>query len=75
MKLRRQDLEQIFEQSRTEYPDECCGILTAPTVDEPSQVHRCRNIQNELHAKDPQQYPREARIAYFIDPQQLYQIV
>ena len=75
MKLRRQDLEQIFEQSRTEYPDECCGILTAPTVDEPSQVHRCRNIQNELHAKDAQQYPREARIAYFIDPQQLYQIV
>ncbi len=75
MKIRRADLEKIYTQAREEYPDECCGILTAVDVDSPSQVHRCRNIQNELHAKDPEQYPREARIAYFIDPQELFQVV
>lgn len=75
MKIRRQDLEVIYAQARQEYPAECCGILTAADADAPSQVHRCRNIQDELHAKDPEQYPREARIAYFIDPQELFQVV
>ena len=28
------------------------------------QVHRCRNIQDELHAKDPAEHPRDARTAY-----------
>ncbi len=75
MKLRRKDLEKIYQQASDEHPAECCGILTAAAADEPSKVHPCRNIQDELHAKDPDQYPRESRIAYFIDPQQLYQIV
>ena len=35
---------------------------------------RCRNIQNELHAKDPQRYPRDARTAYYIDPKDLLRI-
>jgi len=38
-------------------------------------VHRCRNIQDELHAKDPDQYPRDSRIAYFIEPGELFRIV
>ena len=75
MKLRRQDLDQIFSQAGAEYPAECCGILTATAVDAASQVHPCRNIQDELHAKDPEQHPRESRIAYFIEPQQLFQVV
>lgn len=28
------------------------------------RVHRCRNIQDELHAKDPAEHPRDARTAY-----------
>ncbi|MBT3343609.1 MAG: hypothetical protein HN712_09855 [Gemmatimonadetes bacterium] len=75
MKIRRSDLEKIHAQAREEYPAECCGILTAPDVVAPSQVHRCRNIQDELHTKDPEQYPRESKIAYFIDPQELFQVV
>ena len=35
---------------------------------------RCRNIQDELNAKDPQRHPRDARTAYFIDPKDLLRI-
>ena len=47
-----------------DYPNECCGFLTG--TDEPKswRVHRCTNIQNELHAKDPVSYPRDARTSY-----------
>src|SRR5215470_14498535 len=31
----------------------------------------CRNIQDELHAKDPQRHPRDSRTAYYIDPKDL----
>ncbi len=62
-----------------EYPKECCGFLTgtggmddpdgpgdpADSVDPESwRVHRCRNIQDELHAKDPAEHLRDARTAY-----------
>jgi proteasome lid subunit RPN8/RPN11 len=30
---------------------------------------RVRNIQNELHAQDPEQYPRSAAIAYTMGPE------
>jgi proteasome lid subunit RPN8/RPN11 len=35
---------------------------------------RCRNAQNELHARDPQRHPRDARTAYYIDPKDLLRI-
>lgn len=47
-----------------EYPRECCGFLTGTDDPDSWRVHRCRNIQDELHAKDPAQYPRDARTAY-----------
>jgi proteasome lid subunit RPN8/RPN11 len=61
------------EHASEEYPSECCGLLT----DGPQgiKVHPCENIQDTLHAKDPQSYPRGSRIAYYIDPQKLYDIV
>ena len=41
---------------------------------EDRRLLRCRNIQNELHARDPQRNPRTARTAYHIDPQDLLRI-
>lgn len=35
-----------------------------PVDPESWRVHRCRNIQDELHAKDPAEHPRDARTAY-----------
>ena len=44
------------------YPDECCGMIIERQGHE--EVVRVTNIQNEMHAKDPEQFPRTAAIAY-----------
>jgi proteasome lid subunit RPN8/RPN11 len=44
------------------YPDECCGMVVER--DGREEVARVTNLQNDLHAKDPQQFPRTARTAY-----------
>ncbi|MCP4231916.1 MAG: hypothetical protein GY771_17445, partial [bacterium] len=37
-------------------------------------LYRCRNIQNELHEKDPQKFVRDARTAFYVDPKELLNI-
>ena len=44
------------------YPNECCGMLIERGGRE--EVVRVANIQDELHEKDPEQFPRTARTAY-----------
>ena len=67
-----EELEAVRRQAVEEYPRESCGVIL-----EQGQLRRlvrCRNIQDELHAKDPQRHPRDARTAYFIDPKDLLRI-
>ena len=66
------ELEAIRQQAVEEYPEESCGVIAA-RGDERRLV-RCRNVQNELHARDPERHPRTARAAYHIDPQDLLRI-
>lgn len=49
------------------YPDECCGMLIERNGRE--EVVRVSNVQNELHEKDPEQFPRTAAIAYTMGPE------
>ena len=49
------------------YPDECCGMIIER--DGREEVVRVTNIQNELHAQDPDQFPRTAAIAYTMGPE------
>ncbi len=49
------------------YPDECCGMIIERNGRE--EVVRVTNIQNELHEKDPEQFPRTAAIAYTMGPE------
>jgi len=66
------ELERAREQAVAEYPGECCGVVLVRTADSSDRMLLpCRNIQNELHAKDPAQHPRDARTAYYIDPRDL----
>ena len=74
LRIARRDLEAIYEQAWGEHPAECCGVLTAVPGSDLSRVHPCRNIQDQLHAEDPAQYPRDSRLAYFIDPGEQYRI-
>ena len=58
----------ITEHAVETYPEECCGVILGSTGDE---VHRLQNIQNRLHAADPETFPRDARTAYTMDPKEL----
>lgn len=62
----------IRAQAVEEYPFESCGVILAREGER--RLLRCRNAQNELHARDPVRYPRDARTAYYIDPKDLLRI-
>jgi proteasome lid subunit RPN8/RPN11 len=51
------------------FPEECCGVIIR-RVDS-DVVQRCTNIQNLRHNQDAINNPRDATIAYSIDPQEL----
>lgn len=69
--MTREQVEAMHRHAREAYPDECCGlILGAPRAEEGAgfRLLPCRNVQNEMHEKDPEGYPRTARRAFLIDP-------
>jgi proteasome lid subunit RPN8/RPN11 len=66
------ELDAIRRQAIDEYPAESCGVIMMRGQER--LLLRCRNVQDELHAREPQRYPRTARTAYHIDPQDLLRI-
>lgn len=72
MILSPEERSAIQQQAVDEYPHESCGVIV--TRDGERRLLRCRNAQNELHARDPQKHPRDARTAYYIDPKDLLKI-
>ena len=68
-------MKQMIRHAEAQHPAECCGLLTAGMGSPLSRVHPCGNIQDRLHREDPRRYPRDARIAYFIDPQEQFRII
>jgi proteasome lid subunit RPN8/RPN11 len=72
MVLTPAELDIVRAQAVEEYPFESCGVVL--TRGDERRLLRCRNAQNELHARDPARYPRDARTAYYIDPKDLLRI-
>jgi proteasome lid subunit RPN8/RPN11 len=68
----RDELREICDHAVTDYPRESCGVILARPGDR--RLIRCRNVQDELHRRDPERYPRDARTAYYIDPADLLRI-
>ena len=63
--LSAEALVALYAHARRDYPFECCGIVYgAKESTEASRAAACANIQNELHAEDPERNPRDARTAY-----------
>ena len=62
-------LSAICDHAKSEFPNECCGVILGTETQE--FVRKCRNIQNELHQEDPDTYPRDAHTAYVIHPDDL----
>jgi proteasome lid subunit RPN8/RPN11 len=73
MLLTQEAWTEISRHAQETFPEECCGVIfSAGTTD---QVVRVKNIQNRLHALDPQTYPRTAVIAYAMDPLELDSVI
>ena len=53
--------------AREAYPDECCGMIFER--DGREEIVRATNIQNELHAQDPDRFPRTAATGYTMGPE------
>ncbi|HYY24727.1 MAG TPA: Mov34/MPN/PAD-1 family protein [Candidatus Udaeobacter sp.] len=60
---------EISRHAEDTFPEECCGVVFSN--DKIDQVCRLKNIQNKLHAVDPQTHPRNATIAYNMDQNEL----
>jgi [CysO sulfur-carrier protein]-S-L-cysteine hydrolase len=65
MRLLQNTINAIYEHAVAAYPSECCGIVTG--LGGMQQIHACRNLQDELHARDPETHPRTSREAYAMD--------
>lgn len=60
--LKGSSLAAIHAHAREAYPDECCGMIIER--DGREEIVRATNVQNELHAQDPDQFPRTAATGY-----------
>jgi proteasome lid subunit RPN8/RPN11 len=66
-------LEALRDHAREAYPNECCGLILRRGGVE--AIRRIPNIQDELHAADPERYPRTARVAYYMDGKELLAVL
>ena len=68
------ELAAIQAHAGADYPAECCGVVLVRRGAGERRLLACRNIQDELHAKDPGRFPRTSRTAYYIAHEQLLEI-
>ncbi|MBT5472631.1 MAG: hypothetical protein HOK41_18660 [Nitrospina sp.] len=74
--LEKEQLDEIHLHAVEEHPFECCGIVVGnPEHNHDNIVYRCKNIQNKLHEKFPEQYTRDARTAYNIEALELQKLL
>jgi len=65
-------LDMMIFHAEKDYPNETCGIVIGPKgIQKAIGVFPVKNIQEEMHSKDPEGYPREAKTAYFMDPKEM----
>ena len=78
MKLSKEQSDLISDHAISHYPDECCGLILGPNKEsyetDDLEIVLCRNIQNEMHELDPENYPRTARTAFLIEPKEFLRI-
>jgi len=63
----RDSLHEVYRHACAAYPNECCGFIRAS-----GRVHRALNNQDALHAADAAKWPRSAREAFSLAPDDLY---
>ena len=58
------ELREMCAHAEAEFPYECVGVVMTRGAER--KLLRCTNDQNELHRRNPEQYPRDARSAYHV---------
>jgi adenylyltransferase/sulfurtransferase len=67
MIVTQEEFQRIAAQAEMEYPNECCGaVLVKDSSPEGRVFLAFRNVQDELHAREPDRFPRTARTAFNI---------
>jgi len=65
-------LDMMIYHAEKDYPNETCGMVIGPKGKENAiGVFPIPNLQDELHARDPERYPRKATSAYQMDPKEV----
>lgn len=68
-------LERCFAHGAGTYPEEGCGVLSGPAgSDAVDGYHPVPNILNQMHAEDPERYPRTGSDGYFMDPAEMMRL-
>jgi len=72
MRISEQILAECHAHGVEAYPEETCGFIVGNLDDAESleTVYPMRNIMNEMHREDPEQFPRTGRDGYMIDPRE-----
>jgi cystathionine beta-lyase/cystathionine gamma-synthase/proteasome lid subunit RPN8/RPN11 len=72
MRISAQILAKCHAHGVEAYPEETCGFIVGNLDDAESleTVYPMRNIMNEMHREDPEQFPRTGRDGYMIDPRE-----
>ena len=71
LRIKKSSWLAVCQHARQTFPEECCGVIIGEEPGGREDVRPIDNVQNALHAKDPQAYPRDASTAYFMDARQL----
>ena len=53
----------MYAHAEEQCPEECCGLVLD------SGLRRSRNVMGELHAGDPEAFPRTAQSGFFLAPE------
>ncbi len=72
LRFRQSTLDALHAHAIETYPEECCGFVLSDG--ETETVRRITNVQNRMHTKDPKDFPRDARTAYFMDSKELFAV-
>lgn len=66
----------IFAEAVQSWPNEACGVIVGPReAPEEQRFVRFDNLQDRLHAADPEAHPRDARTAYAMDSLRLSRLL
>ncbi len=68
--IRRASMEAIVAQAEREFPFECCGFIIGDNETSVEEVRPVANIQNRMHAEDATAFPRDARMAFLMEPKE-----